>query len=108
MYRIEPGEGDWPVSEIQTQIDLSRIYHDDQCQGHIHFSAKYFRDNTKNVVDDLSSYSYPNMVTLPTYPWKNFRKPVRPSGLHVVGKYLFQVKIVFWIWLETVFQSCFI
>ena len=60
VYRIAPSSLDWPVSEIQAQVDLSR----DPSRrsllslGNVHFSAKYFRDNTKNITGIFNTQVY--------------------------------------------------
>ena len=60
VYRIDPAVSDWPVSEIQAQVDLSRDPSRRKLLslGNIHFSAKYFRDNTKNITDIFTTQVY--------------------------------------------------
>ena len=57
---------DWPVDEIVSQVQLTR---DQSSEGNIHFSAKYFRDNYKNVSDVFEERVYQEEAEVPTYPW---------------------------------------
>lgn len=63
VYRI----ADWPVSEIAEQIALSRdqARRDKLSLGNILFSAKWFRDNSKNITDIFRASVYTDRATVP-------------------------------------------
>src|SRR6218665_1015213 len=68
VYRIEEASGDnWPISEIVNQISISRdpARRDKKSMGNILFSAKYFRDNTKNITHVFQSTVYTDPATVP-------------------------------------------
>ena len=57
------------MSEIERQIEMTRRFQPNDALGNIIFSAKYFRDNTKNVTDIFKAGVYKNSVTKPDMPW---------------------------------------
>jgi len=75
VYRILPSESNWPVDEIVQQIAISRDQgrRDKLSQGNIHFSAKYFLDNTKGISDIFKATVYTEKATIPG---------VRPRATH--------------------------
>ncbi|ELU16427.1 hypothetical protein CAPTEDRAFT_138680, partial [Capitella teleta] len=52
IYKIEP-PSDWDPQEIVDQIEISRQedFRERFSMGNVHFSAKYFRDGTKNITE---------------------------------------------------------
>ena len=68
LYKLA-GSTNWPVSEIVNQVGISRSLHSRFSQGNVHYSAKYFRDNTKSCRDTFRSQVYSNTVRIPPMPW---------------------------------------
>lgn len=83
-YRIHPASSDWPVQEIIRQATFNRDYL--SVFGSIHFSAKYFRDNTKRLRDSLrlSVYSAPALVPQMAWGGKDLLPPNRPDSVKVL------------------------
>ena len=69
VYRLEPADGGWEVSEIQRQINISRRLTDQLSLGNVLFTAHDFRDNVKNVSDIFQMYVYQNLAIIPYMPW---------------------------------------
>ena len=69
-YRIDSGEGNWPVTEISDQITLSRASSRRALGslGNIGFSGSYLRDNYKGLLDEFKALN-PDPVPVPDYPW---------------------------------------
>ena len=66
VYRCHPSESDWPISEIQDQIEVSRTQvTEEEGWGNVMFSAKYFRDNLKGITDLFKTEIYPINATVP-------------------------------------------
>ncbi len=67
IHKILPDRNDWPVSEIQRQIDVSRDpeRREKLSLGNVAFSAKYFRDNTKNITEIFRTETYTEKATPP-------------------------------------------
>ena len=93
LYRLEAAEGDWPLEEFEAQIDVSRNYYSAGSEGHIHFSAKYFRDNTKGIRDRLSLYAYPSKVPPPAMAWKQLAIPSKPYWIGIENQKLSWVDV---------------
>ena len=87
-YKLGSDDGDWLAAEYENQIDVSRCFYGTGSHGHIHFSAKWFRDNTKGIVDLLKANSYPSKVSIPPYPWKNLPAASTPERLRLDGSAL--------------------
>ena len=68
MSKTETAE--WPVSEITAQVEMTRAT-SGGALGNVHFSAKYFRDNYKNVTDVFMEELYSEPAAVPQYPWLN-------------------------------------
>ncbi|MGB2869266.1 MAG: family 10 glycosylhydrolase [Bacteroidota bacterium] len=84
----------WPIAEIANQISLNRVNASQggTVLGSVHFSAKYFRTNTKSLNDSLRKTVYSNytkdpiprtFALLPTMAWKDSVPPNRPESLEV-------------------------
>ena len=70
----------WPVTELVEQIATSRRL---DAAGNVLFSAKYFRDNVKNVRQIFKESVYPNKTLAPEAPWVGLPRPHPPSMLQV-------------------------
>ena len=84
VYKIADSNN-WPVSEITRQVDLTR---DDARRaklslGNNFYSAKFYRDNTKNIYDTFRTTVYPTPAATPPMNWLNMAPPMAPSGVSV-------------------------
>ncbi len=68
IYKLLPEERDWPPEEIPRQIEISRDpeRREKHSLGNVAFSAKYYRDNTKNITDIYRDEIYTGKATVPT------------------------------------------
>lgn len=96
----------WPVTELVEQMAVSRRL---GAAGNVLFSAKYFRDNVKNVRQIFKESVYPNKTLPPEAPWVGLPKPRRPSGVKVDRHGLIRwerARIVrFWVVYEAVNET---
>ncbi|MGF1493132.1 MAG: glycoside hydrolase family 10 protein [Microcoleaceae cyanobacterium] len=72
---------EWPVSEIQRQVDISRRGAGQLSLGNIFFSMKVFRDNRKGVNDIFKRSVYPAPALVPPMPWLDNTPPASPTGV---------------------------
>jgi uncharacterized lipoprotein YddW (UPF0748 family) len=77
----------WPVSEIENQIAISRdpTRRSKQSLGNIMFSAKYFRNNTKGITDAFRTRVYTVKAFTPVMAWLGVAVPSSPVGVNVRG-----------------------
>lgn len=80
LYRIE---NEWPVSELQRQVAISRQRLAQLSLGNIFFSMKIFRDNRQGVNDIFKSAIYPTPALVPPMPWLDNQPPQTPSDIQV-------------------------
>ncbi len=78
LYRIED---EWPISEIQRQIAISRQKAPQLSLGNVFFSMKIFRDNRQGVNEIFKSAVYPTPALVPIMPWLDNQPPESPSGI---------------------------
>lgn len=61
LYKLS--NNNWPASEIQRQVQITRDYRSIGSYGAIHFTANYIMSNTKGIRDILKSlYSKPALT----------------------------------------------
>jgi len=87
VYKIAD-TNNWPVSEIENQIAISRdaTRRSKQSLGNIMYSAKFFRDNTKGITDAFRTRVYTNKALTPAMSWLNVNIPSAPAGVTVRGR----------------------
>jgi uncharacterized lipoprotein YddW (UPF0748 family) len=68
--------GDWPVWEIQQQIDITRST--PGATGNVHFSQRAFTGNWKGINDALKANQYRNPAIIPASPWLDGTPPEKP------------------------------
>lgn len=66
----------WPAQEIVDQINLTRA--NVGSKGNVHYSIKYFRDNTSSITTTLQSGVYANDCLIPAFTWLDNQAPPRP------------------------------
>jgi len=86
VYKMSDSNN-WPVSELENQVGISRDEgrRAKQSLGNIHYSAKFFRDNTKGITDAFRTRVYTNKALTPTMAWLGVQKPATPAGVTVRG-----------------------
>ena len=89
IYRMQ-SEHNWPVSEIQNQIDVNRDIRNKNTLGQIFYASKYFsaptdKDGYKSIRTKLleTHYKFPSVT--PTYVWKEKDAPNAPTSLVYSG-----------------------
>ena len=61
--------GNWKVSELQRQVNISRSLAAELSLGNIFFDANVFKENVKNVSGIFREYVYTHRVDTPYMPW---------------------------------------
>ncbi len=77
ISRLDPDQQNWPISEIENQVNLVRKY---ETAGMIFFSAKMILNNTKNIRQEL----FPQLMkeaALPPALLRGSKTPPRPPRL---------------------------
>lgn len=84
VYKIDDSNN-WPVSEIVNQVEISRdpARRAQFSLGNIHYSAQFFRDNTKGITDTFRTTVYTNKATVPAMAWMGLPIPAPPQGVTV-------------------------
>ena len=72
---------DWPVSEMERQVQISRQEADRLSLGNIFFSMKIFKQNTKGVNDRFKAAIYNQPALGPQMPWIDNEPPLPPIVL---------------------------
>lgn len=72
---------DWPVSEMERQVEISRQEADRLSLGNIFFSMKIFKQNTKGVNDRFKASVYKQPALVPQMRWIDNEAPLAPSIL---------------------------
>lgn len=71
--QVGPSLGNWPVSEIVQQVELTRA--SGKATGNIHFSMRAFTQKWKNVDEALASSVYALPALVPASPWLDKTPP---------------------------------
>ncbi len=74
-------DGEWPVSELQRQVAISRQKAPQLSLGNIFFSMKMFRDNRQGVNEVFKSSVYPTPALVPAMSWLDNQPPEPPSNI---------------------------
>jgi len=69
--------GDWPISEILNQIDITR--NQAGATGNVHFSSRALMGNWKGIADALKTGPYAAPALVPATPWLDNTAPPKPS-----------------------------
>ena len=79
VYLLHPKEGNWPLDELQRQLNFVRSIGMGQC----FFRAKFLLDNVKGIYDfTVMHNSQPALV--PPMTWAQSQPPTAPTLLNVV------------------------
>ena len=78
VYMLSPRERNWPLSEMQRQLNVARSIG----LGHTFFRAKFLLDNVKGIYDYVRSFDcHPALI--PPMSWNNNVTPSAPEWLKV-------------------------
>jgi len=78
IYFLDPREGDWPIEEIERQINFTRL---ETMAGQGHYRVQYLTENTKGLYDRLVYRLYIAPALIPPMPWLDNQAPSAPTGL---------------------------
>ncbi|MBL8910626.1 MAG: family 10 glycosylhydrolase [Archangium sp.] len=68
VHQLSSGAANWPLSEIQTQIDITRSLASMGAQGDIHFRAAFIANDTKGVHGLFRNTLYARPALAPVLP----------------------------------------
>ena len=78
VYMLHPRERNWPMTEVQRQLNVVR----EIGMGHCYFRAKFLLDNVKGVYDYVRWHDrYPALI--PPMTWAQSLAPTAPKALVV-------------------------
>lgn len=78
IYMLHPRERNWPLSEVERQMNVTRSLG----IGHCYFRAKFLLDNVKGVYDFVKRFDrYPSLI--PPMTWAQSIVPTAPTTLTV-------------------------
>ena len=78
VYMLHPRERNWPMAEVQRQLNMVRQIG----MGHCYFRAKFLLDNVKGVYDYVRWHDrYPALI--PPMTWAQSLVPTAPKALVV-------------------------
>ena len=77
-YMLHPRERNWPLAEVQRQLNVTRQIG----VGHCHFRAKFLLDNVKGIYDYMTLFDrHPSLI--PPMTWAQSIAPDAPTTLSV-------------------------
>ncbi|HEY9597678.1 MAG TPA: family 10 glycosylhydrolase, partial [Cyanophyceae cyanobacterium] len=75
------GEKDWPISEYEKQVEITRNLQSKLSLGNIFYSVKVVKENRLGMNDTFKSSMYPEPALVPTMPWLDDQLPATPSSV---------------------------
>ena len=79
---------DWPISEYERQIDITRNLAPQLSLGNIFYNMKVFNENRLGVVERFQQSVYPEPALVPTMQWMGSVKPAIPTQVRAIGNKL--------------------
>lgn len=83
IYFLDASEGDWPIEEIERQINFTREH---GLEGQAHYRMKYLSDNVQGLYDKLKHNYYQTHAITPPMTWMDSIPPTTPTELKVEKK----------------------
>lgn len=80
IYFLHPKERDWPLEEIERQLNFSRRH---GLEGQAYYRSRFITDNTKNLMNELVCRYYPYPALPPALSWIDSIPPTIPRSLTV-------------------------
>ncbi|WP_396169838.1 family 10 glycosylhydrolase [Flavobacterium sp.] len=81
IYRMGSADGDWPVTEIQNQINQNRVATMDVTFGQIFYRYKNIKDNLKTINDALNGAQFKYKSFAPPIAGKDAVCPEKPTNI---------------------------
>ncbi len=78
VYMLHPKEHNWPLAEMQRQMNVTRSIG----MGHCYFRAKFLLDNVKGCFD-FTAYHDRQPALIPPMTWAQSKAPEAPTTLNV-------------------------
>lgn len=78
VYFLHPSERDWPLEEIERQINFTRAQ---GLAGQAYFRTRFVTDDTKGLARELACHYYPYPALLPALTWADATPPSVPGNL---------------------------
>lgn len=73
----------WPISEYEKQVEITRNLNSQLALGNIFYSMKVFNENRLGIVDTFKTSTYAQLTLTPDMPWLGGVKPALPVGVTV-------------------------
>mgnify|MGYP005837693921 CR=1 FL=1 len=74
---------EWPISEYEKQVEITRNLNSKLSLGNIFYSMKVLAENRLSVGDTFKTSIYAEPALAPTMSWLEDRTPATPSGVKV-------------------------
>ncbi len=68
VYRMRPGDGNWPLSEIEDQVEFTRTLRSQNAMGNVHFRAEDVKNSTKQLRTLFKNTLYTKPAVPPPLP----------------------------------------
>lgn len=78
IYFLDPHEGNWPLEEVERQINFLRTH---QLDGQAHYRVRFLMNNTKDIYNCLTERYYRHAALLPSMPWADSIPPAAPAHI---------------------------
>lgn len=78
-YCLHPREGNWPLADLQRQMNYSRSLG----MGVAHYRSKFLTDNIKGLYDWCKNEFYPYPSLPAPLSWQHVQGPEAPQGLQI-------------------------
>lgn len=75
------GGEEWPISEYEEQVEISRNLRSKLSLGNIFYSMKVFTENRLEVVDQFKSSIYSEPAVVPSMEWLKTEPPKKPGNV---------------------------
>lgn len=80
IYFLDSSEGDWPVEEIERQLNFSRRH---GLAGQAHYRVRYLMNDVKGLYGKLATDYYPTPALPPVMPWIDSTAPTAPREVRI-------------------------
>ena len=80
IYFLDPKEGNWPLEEVERQINFLRAHH---LEGQGHYRVKYLMDNIQGLYQRLKDDYYLYPALQPAMTWADSIPPSSPRQLQL-------------------------
>lgn len=80
IYFLDPSEGDWPIEEIERQINFTREH---GLEGQAYYRMKFLSNNVQGLYNKLQYDYYQSPALIPPMTWLDSIPPTTPTELEV-------------------------